>query len=114
MYQARYDDIMNEGAESAKDRERSLFDQSIMMLEEARDEGRYSYKGIEAVQFTSRLWMIVMEDLGSPTNGLPAELRASLISIGIFILKELEAIRQDTSTDYDSIIEITKTIRDGL
>lgn len=114
MYQARYDDIMSDGADSARETERSLFDQSILMLEEARDEGGYSFKGIEAVQFTSRLWMLVLEDLGSPANGLPPELRASLISIGIFILKELEAIRQETSTGYDSIIEITKTIRDGL
>ena len=114
MYQARYDDIMSDGADSARETERSLFEQSILMLEEARDEGRYSFKGIEAVQFTSRLWMLVLEDLGSPANGLPAELRASLISIGIFILKELEAIRQEQSSDYDSIIEITRTIRDGL
>ena len=114
MYQARYDDIMSDGADSARQTERSLFDQSITMMEEARDEQRYSYKGIEAVQFTSRLWMLVLEDLGSPANGLPPELRASLISIGIFILKELEAIRQERSFDYDSIIEITRTIRDGL
>jgi flagellar biosynthesis activator protein FlaF len=114
MYQARYDDIMNDGSDSARDRERSLFDQSIMMLEAARDEGGYSYKGIEAVHFTSRLWMIIIEDLGSPANGLSPELRASLISIGIFILKTLEAIRLETSADYDSIIDITKTIRDGI
>ncbi|MEJ1117753.1 flagellar biosynthesis regulator FlaF [Phyllobacterium sp. CCNWLW109] len=114
MYQARYDDIINDGATSAKERERSLFDQSIMMLEAARDEDGYSFKGIEAVQFTSRLWMIVMEDLGDPANQLPQELRASLISIGIFILKELEAIRQERSVNYDSIIDITKTIRDGI
>jgi flagellar protein FlaF len=114
MYQARYDDIINDGATSARERERSLFDHSIMMLEEARDEGGYAYKGIEAVQFTSRLWMIIIEDLGDPANALPQELRASLISIGIFILKELELIRQEKSTDYDSIIDITKTIRDGI
>ena len=114
MYQARYNDIMDDGAASAKERERSLFDQSIMMLEEARDEGAYSFKGIEAVHFTSRLWVIVIEDLGSPQNGLPPQLRASLISTGIYILKELEEIRQGRSTDYDGIIEITRTIRDGI
>ncbi|RCW82254.1 flagellar biosynthesis regulator FlaF [Phyllobacterium bourgognense] len=114
MYQARYDDIMNDGADEARERERSLFDQSIVMLEAARDESGYASKGVEAVYFTSRLWMIVIEDLGSPANGLPPQLRASLISIGLFILRQLEAIRQETSRDYDSIIDITKTIRDGL
>ena len=93
---------------SAKEQERSLFDQSILMLEQARDEGGYSYKGIEAVNLRPDLWMIVIEDLGSPANGLPSELRASLISIGIFIFRELEAIRQETLADYDSIIDITK------
>ncbi|MGH6860362.1 MAG: flagellar biosynthesis regulator FlaF [Phyllobacterium sp.] len=114
MYQARYGDIIDDGATSARERERSLFDQSILMLEAARDEGRYAFKGIEAVQFTTRLWMIVIEDLGDPANALPQQLRASLISIGIFILKELEAIRHETSADYDSIIDITRTIRDGI
>ncbi|MCO4315668.1 flagellar biosynthesis regulator FlaF [Phyllobacterium sp. 21LDTY02-6] len=114
MYQARYDDVINDSVATARERERFLFDQSIAMLEAARDEGGYSYKGIEAVHFTVKLWMLVIEDLGDAANQLPPELRASLISIGIFILKELEAIRQERSTDYDSIIDITRTIRDGI
>lgn len=45
---------------------------------------------------------------------LPKELKAAIISVGIFILKEMECIRQGESSDYDTLIEITQSIRDGL
>lgn len=114
MYQASYDEVMIDDPASAKQRERLLFDRSIGMLEAARDKGSQSRESIEAVYFTTRLWSILIEDLGASENALPAELRAGLISIGIFILKEMQKIRLGESTDYDAIIEITETVRDGI
>ncbi|MGH6761711.1 MAG: flagellar biosynthesis regulator FlaF [Phyllobacterium sp.] len=114
MYQFRYDDVMNDDEANARSNERLLFDQSIEMLDAAKRNGAGSSEAIHAYYYSTKLWAILMEDLGSPDNALPKELRANLISIGIFIMKELEQIRRGESTDYDSIIEITKTIRDGL
>ncbi len=45
---------------------------------------------------------------------LPKELKAAIISVGIFVLKEIERIRQGESNDYATLIEITQSIRDGL
>ncbi|GGA97971.1 flagellar FlaF family protein [Brucella endophytica] len=114
MYQMRYEDVMSEDAGSAKERERQLFDRCIDMLVEAREKGASSREAIDAGYFTMRLWTTLIEDLGSAENALPKELRAAIISIGIFILKELERIRQGQSEDYDTIIDITRTIRDSL
>ena len=97
-----------------RDRERSLFDQSIMMLEAARDEGGYSYKGIEAVHFTSRLWMIIIEDLGQSGKWTASRI-ARLVDLDRNIHSQgTGGNPQETSRDYDSIIDITKTIRDGI
>ncbi|WP_183433155.1 flagellar biosynthesis regulator FlaF [Mesorhizobium sp. RMAD-H1] len=114
MYQLRYEDVMNEDAASAKERERLLFDRSIEMLKAAREHGASSRAGIDAGYFALRLWTTLITDLGSEENVLPKELKAAIISIGLFILKELERIRQGESDDYDSIIDITRTIRDSL
>jgi len=114
MYQLRYEDVMNEDTASAKERERLLFDRSIEMLTVAREHGASSREGIDAGYFTMRLWATLIEDLGSEENVLPKELKAAIISIGLFILKELERIRLGESDDYDSIIDISRTIRDSL
>lgn len=114
MYQASYDDVIMDDPATAKERERLLFDRSIEMLGAARDKGPQSRESVEALYFTMRLWTILIEDLGATENALPAELRAGLISIGIFILKEVQKIRIGESTDYDGLIEITRTVRDGI
>ncbi len=114
MYQLRYEDVMNDDMASAKERERMLFDRSIEMLAAAKAYGAGSREGIDASYFTTKLWTTIIEDLGSEENVLPKELKAAIISVGIFILKEIEQIRQGESTDYDTLIEITQSIRDGL
>ena len=43
-----------------------------------------------------------------------AELRANLISIAIWILKECDRIRKRQSTNFQGIIDVTTIIRDGL
>ena len=55
-----------------------------------------------------------LSSLGSPENQLPQKLRADLISVGIGLLKEADAIRRGESTDFASLKEISQTIADGL
>jgi flagellar protein FlaF len=56
----------------------------------------------------------LIEDLKQPENELAAELRANLISIAIWILKECERIRKRQSENYQGIIDVTTIIKDGL
>ena len=69
---------------------------------------------VEAIHFASRIWTAFLNDLSSQENALPAKLRADLISIGIWILGELDAIRLGGGSDFTDVIEITETIREGL
>jgi flagellar protein FlaF len=55
-----------------------------------------------------------MQDLAEPENELPDDLRASLISIGIWILKEADAVRIGEQGSISEIRDITAIIRDGL
>ena len=71
-------------------------------------------KGIEALHLTRELWTTFVGALAAPDNALPPELRANLVSIGIWVLKEADAIRLGRSTNYAGIADICATIRDGL
>ena len=64
--------------------------------------------------FVRRLWGYLIEDLAKPENDLPQSLRAELISIGLWIMREAEQIRLETSSNFKGIIEVSTAIRDGL
>ncbi len=114
MYQFSYADVQTDSIADAKDRERQLLDRSIDMLLAAREAGRESMKAVEAVHFMNRIWTTFLEDLGNPENELPKELRANLISIGLWLLREGESVRQGSSDNLDGLIEVSQIIRDGI
>ncbi len=94
--------------------ERRVLDQAIALLCIARNKGPGSRELVDALFFYRRLWSIFMDDLANPENELPEELRAGLISIGIWIVKEIELIRSGKANDLTAMIEISEIIRDGL
>ena len=114
MYQFSYADIQTDSVADAKDRERQLLTRSIDMLIAARAVGSDSMEAIEALHFMNRVWTSFMEDLGSQENALPRELRANLISIGLWLLREAEDVRQGRSDNFDGLIEVSQIIRDGI
>ncbi|WP_454288162.1 flagellar biosynthesis regulator FlaF [Rhizobium arsenicireducens] len=114
MYQFSYAEIMEDGVADAKDRERQALSRCIELLALARDQEGYTREAIEALFYTRRVWIRFIEDLQQPDNQLDAELRANLISIAIWILKECDRIRKRQSTNFQGIIDVTTIIRDGL
>lgn len=114
MYQFSYAEIQSESVADAKDRERQLLSRSIDMLADARGQGAASPAGVEAIHFMNRVWTHFIEDLGNPENALPKELRANLISIGLWLLREGEEVRQGRSDNLDGLIEVSQIIRDGM
>lgn len=114
MYQFSYAEIMEDGVADAKERERQALTRSIELLSAARDDTGYSRHAIEALFYTRRVWIRFIEDLKQPENQLDAELRANLISIAIWILKECDRIRKRQSNNFQGIIDVTTIIRDGL
>jgi flagellar protein FlaF len=114
MYQFSYADIQTDSIADAKDRERQLLDRSIDLLVVAQKAGIDSHQAIEAINFMNRVWTSFLDDLGNPENELPKELRANLISIGLWLLREAEAVRQGASNNFDGLIEVSQIIRDGI
>jgi flagellar protein FlaF len=114
MYQFSYADIQTDSVADAKDRERQLLSRSVELLSAAAAAGHQSMEAIEALHFTNRVWTNFVEDLGSNDNVLPKELRANLISIGLWVLREAEDIRQGRTDNFEGIIEVSQIIRDGI
>lgn len=114
MYQFSYADIQTDSVADAKDRERQLLTRSIDLLTAARDVGPMSMQAIEAIYFMNKVWTTFIDDLGSSDNELPTELRANLISIGLWLLREGEEVRQGRSNNFEGLIEVSQIIRDGI
>lgn len=114
MYQFSYAEIMEDGVADAKERERQALDRCIQLLSAARDKSGYGREAIEAIYYTRRVWVRLIEDLQNPENQLADDVRANLISIAIWILKECDRIRKRQSTNFQGIIDVTTIIRDGL
>jgi flagellar protein FlaF len=114
MYQFSYADIQTDSVADAKERERQLLTRSIDLLTAARKKGAKSIEAVEAIHFLNRVWTSFIEDLGSTDNELPLELRANLISIGLWLLREAEEVRQGRSDNFEGLIEVSQIIRDGI
>lgn len=114
MYESTYMTMLEDTTEQIRENERRAFDTAIGLLKRAQRSGRGTRDSVEALLFVSRLWTVLMEDLADQGNGLPDSLRASLISIGIWVLRRTEDIRQGHIEDFTALIEVSETIRNGL
>jgi flagellar protein FlaF len=114
MYQFSYAEVLDETPKGARERERQAIDRSIELLGLAEQRGMRSREAVEAILFVRRLWTYLIEDLAKPENDLPQSLRAELISVGLWIMREAEQIRLETSTNFKGLIEVSTAIRDGL
>ena len=114
MYQFSYAEVLDETPKGARERERQAIDRSIELLREAEKAGVNSRESIEAVLYVRRLWGLLIEDLARPENDLPKALRADLISIGLWIMREAEEIRLEKSDNFKGLIDVSLSIRDGL
>ena len=114
MYQFAYNDVVEDSPVAMRATERHAMDRVIVMLRRAREKGAESQETVEALYYLRRLWSIFMNDLKSPENELPEQMRKGLLSIGIWMVKEIERVRSGQASDLTPIIEINEIIRDGL
>lgn len=114
MYQFSYAEVLDDTPQGARQRERQAIDHSIELLEAADKAGPQSREAVEALLFVRKLWAILVEDLAKPENDLPQKLRADLISIGLWVMREAEQIRLEKSANFKGMIEVSQSIRDGL
>jgi flagellar biosynthesis activator protein FlaF len=114
MYQQLYEEVAQEASERIRQDEQRAFRHAIVLMEKARTAPPNSREAVEALFFLNRLWGVLLEDLAHEENELPADIRARLISIGIWILKYAEKIRLGKTTDFRPLIEVSESISKGL
>ena len=114
MYRSSYSEVLEDDPQLARANERAVILHSIQLLDRAEKAGPKSHEAVEALLFLRRLWEFLLVELGNSENQLPEKLRAELISVGIGLLKEADAISRGESSDFASLKQISQTIADGL
>ena len=100
--------------QQAADR-RSLREQEAEVCRPARGAWRGARGGANlhrarAIADNRRLWLAVSDLMNDPDNALPIELRASIVSVGRTVQREMQ--RDDP--DFDFLISINEHIAAGL
>ncbi|MBR1175061.1 flagellar biosynthesis regulator FlaF [Bradyrhizobium sp. KB893862 SZCCT0404] len=109
-----YEAVVDESGSEARGRERQALSVGIDRLERLQ-KGRASFEDqVQSLLYVRRLWTIFIEDLSHPENALPEKLRAEIISIGLWVVKEADRLREEKSNDVVQLIEINRLIRDAL
>jgi flagellar protein FlaF len=114
MYEFAYNDVIEDSRQTMRARERAAMDRVIGMLRAAQEKGPQSRELIDALYYLRRLWTIFIDDLKDPNNELSDQLRAGIISIGIWMMKEIDRVRSGLTNDLTPMIEINELVRDGL
>ncbi len=93
---------------SQRTQEADVFRRATGALKAARELG--SIQRVRAIADNRRLWVTVTDLMRDPLNALPAELRASIVSLGMTVQREMDR----DMPDFDFLISINETIAAGL
>jgi flagellar protein FlaF len=101
-------------AESPRETEYRLFAQVTLALMEAAKCEPTDIRGrIDALDWNRRVWSVLGSACADSENGLPENLRASIISLSIWVGKHTsEVIRR--RDEIDPLIEVNRMIMQGL
>jgi flagellar protein FlaF len=111
---AAYSEIENDDQVMARQRERELFNRAIDLLNASAAAPADSLMASKAKTFSTRLWQALISDLNDPKNSLPQEIRANLVSIGLWALREIESDWAKAPDTLNQLILVSTSIRDGL
>ncbi|WP_158442355.1 flagellar biosynthesis regulator FlaF [Paracoccus aminophilus] len=92
--------------------EHDLFAEITRELLHARGANNFK-ASISPIERNSSLWALLIDDLLLPTNNLPAEIKAGILSLGIFSIKSGTKYLSGEGT-LDDIIDINIRIMKGL
>jgi flagellar protein FlaF len=101
-------------AESSREAEYRLFGQVTRALMEAAKADPLDFRSrVDALDWNRRLWGALGADCADSTNQLPNELRASIISLSIWVNKYTsQVIRREE--DIEALIDVNRMIMQGL
>ncbi|MCK5041045.1 MAG: flagellar biosynthesis regulator FlaF [Sphingomonadales bacterium] len=108
-----YQQAQNVGKDAPQDTEHRLFMEvtaSLIKVQTENDKGQAFFK---ALDWNRRLWSTLSTDCAVEGNGLPKELRAGIVSIGLWVSKYSSQVARGND-DIAALIDINKTIMEGL
>ena len=114
MYRFSYSEILEDAPEIGRERERDAFDRALALLRSVEDRGIAGPERTAAVGFVQDLWNILIADLLNPENALPEVLRADLVSIGAWNMREVGEALRSPERSLAALIQVNTSIRDGL
>lgn len=114
MYRVSYAETVADSAVDAREQERAALDYAIALLGVAAQAPVGGPEQEAAVTFVTQLWSLFIKDLAHPGNDLEPRLRARLMSIGLWVLGEVQLIQAGQSRNFDGVAEVCAAIRDGL
>ena len=103
-----------EQAEGPKQTEFRLFGLVTRALMDAAEKDAADFSGrIRALHWNRRLWTALAADCSNPQNTLPVDLRASIISLSIWVDKHTSQVMQKQHS-IQPLIDINRIIMQGL
>jgi flagellar biosynthesis regulator FlaF len=93
---------------SQRDQEADVFHHAITALKNAKEAG--SITRVRALADNRRLWMMVSDLLRDPSNALPDPLKASILSVGLTVQREME----QEAPDFNFLISVNEHVAAGL
>jgi flagellar biosynthesis activator protein FlaF len=101
-------------AESPRETEYRLFAQvTLALMEAAKLDPVEIGRRVDALDWNRRVWNVLQIDCASPENGLPVELRASIISLAIWVAKHTSAVIR-REEEIQPLIDVNRMIMQGL
>jgi flagellar biosynthesis regulator FlaF len=93
---------------SQREQEADVFRTVTAALKTARAGS--AIQQVRALADNQRLWTMVVDLMADPRNALPEALRASIVSVGMTVRREMEG----DDPDFDFLISINENIAAGL
>lgn len=114
MYKFSYEEALSDSGARQRENERLAIEQSIMLLQTAEKAGPGSREAVEAIFYLNRLWSYLLDHVARADNALPDDIRAKIISVGIWLLREADAVSKGKSKNFAGLIEISAVMAEGL
>jgi flagellar protein FlaF len=68
---------------------------------------------IDALDWNRKVWTVLGADCSHPENGLPVELRASIISLSIWVSKHTSSVIR-REEEIEPLIDVNRLLMQGL
>ena len=99
---------VSQGFRSIRDQEADLFLRANAALRNAKDAGPMPM--VRALVDTGRLWGAVIDLVRDPANALPNPLKASIVSVGLAVQREVER----PAPDIEFLMAVNEDLATGL